>query len=385
MSRRVALGGAAAAVLGSGALLLGASLDARRACAAYLSAFLFAASAVLGALLLLMIGHVTRARWFVVLRRLNEAVVATLPLVALMFAPLCLGLHLVYPWAQPRRGLPPAVRHAIALRGAWHHPGVVIARSAACLAFWSAVAILLCRWSRRADAHPEEALARRQRTLSAAALPGVFITGTLAAFDWGMSLEPAWHSTAYGVYFLAGGFLSAVALFALSAAAVHRANALPPQVSAGHFGAAGRLLLAAVAFWAYIAFTQFLIVWIADIPDESAFFVHRARGGWGSLSLALAVGQFVLPFFALLFRAVNRRPERLALVAIWLLGMHFLDAAWLVLPSVYPRMNASWIDVAALLAVGGACTAYGAARFVSEAAVPVNDPDLLDSLRYTAS
>lgn len=381
MKLRVALAGAAA--VAAGVALLVAAGDARLALGSYLVAFAWALSLALGALAWLMIAYATGAGWFVVFRRAAEALALAVVPLAGLFVPVLLGARTLYPWAWPARALDPVVAVAVARRHAAFSQPFFTARAVVFLAAWSAVALLLRFWSVRADggAHPGDGA--RARALAGAALPGLALTMTCACFDWFMSMEPAWSSNLYGVYVFVGGFTAAVAAVVLLAAAARRAGRLPREVAADHFHASGRVLLMAVALWGYIVFAQLLVVWIADIPAESVWYVVRLRGGWRPVAVALALGHFALPFLALLQRAVTRHPPRLALVAAWLVALHYLDVYWLLAPAAHPARAAPRLtDLGAMLVVVGVLAPFVAGRFAAVAAVPARDPALAAALEY---
>ncbi len=265
---------------------------------------------------------------------------------------------------------------------AWLNVPFFLARAYVYLGVGSALAIALQRASVENDAHPREALVRRERFLSAAGLPVVAITMTAASFDWIMSLNAQWSSDMMGVYLFAGAFAGAVGATAVAAWLAWRAKLLPAAAGAAHFHALGRLLLVGVIFWAYIAFCQFVLVWIADLSRESSFYIDRGHGPWAWAAGALFLAHFALPFLLLLSREQKRIPSRLALAGGGLLLAHALDIYWLVLPPLHAGMQ--WLDLAFLIGVAGACVAFGVWRFLSAAAYPLRDPALAESLRYEA-
>jgi hypothetical protein len=217
-------------------------------------------------------------------------------------------------------------------------------------------------------------------------MPPFAFTLTFAAFDWFMSLDPEWTSTAFGLYVFAGGFAGGVALATILTTTLRRVAVLPDGVGASHHHAEGRVLLTAVSLWAYLGFVQYLIVWLGDLPEEITFYLVRIHGPWLHVTIALALVHFALPFLALLQRAITRRAPRLALVAVVVLAAHYLDLYWLVLPSRSAMRSApSWVDLAGLLCVSGFTTAFGAWRFASAAPVPTNDPDLARGLAYEST
>jgi hypothetical protein len=340
------------AVLGLLLLALGLLLDPRQALVSYLAAYATGLSIVLGALMLVMTCNITGARWFAAFRRPAEAVAASTPIFAVLFLPLALGLSRVYPWAPAAAGD----------RRVWLNAPFFLVRAAIYFAVWIAVGLLLRRWSLAWSARAADRVDGRSRALSAGGLPAVAFAFSFAAFDWLMSLSPAWFSTIYGVYVFAGGFLGALALLAVVG---------PRAGRAGDYHKLGNLLLTFTVFWAYIAFSQFLIIWIADVPQEVAWYVPRLGGDWRWLALVVLVGQFVLPFLVLLLRSVKRSSGKLAKVGAWLLLMHYLDVYWLVLPQLHPGgIHPHWLDVAALCAVSGCAVAYVAWLLGRAAPVP---------------
>ena len=383
MTSRLLFGGVAAGVVGAGLLALGVAIDPGVVPGAYLVAFGFAISTALGALAYVMIGHATGASWFVALRRFAELSALTLVPLAALFAPVVAAARSLYPWARPPESLAPALREAVEKKRAALSLPFFTARSVAFLLLWAALAALLYLGSAKADAEPESHASQRLRALSAGALPAFALTLSFATFDWFMSLEPRWTSTVYGLVWFAGGFTAAVAVVTLLAYGALRAGKLPPQVGASHFHASGRLLLTAVSLWAYLSFVQLLLQWIADKPEEIAWYHLRLSGGWRGLALALALGHFALPFLALLQRRVTRNPARLAAVSAWLLALHWVDVYWLVGPALRPSHAAPhWLHLAALLAVAGPAVAFASWRAGAASTVPTHEPELGASLRY---
>jgi hypothetical protein len=368
----------AAIALALGLVQLG--VDPKRALFAYAAGFDVALTIALGALLFVMIARTTRARWFVVLERLTGAISATLPLFPILFLPVALGLRWLYPWAGPPGDLDPEGRAWAAHAHAWLNAPFFLVRSYAYLFIWSALAILLRRRSIRNDLRPSEAYVRRQRFASAAGLPIMALTLTFAGFDWIMSLSTRWSSDILGVYVFAGAIAGAIGATAYAAWLAFRAGVLPSEVRADHFHALGRVLLVAVIFWAYIAFCQFMLIWIADLGRESSFYADRGHGSLGWASAALFLLHFAVPFLVLLSRPLKRSPLPLAIVGAWLVCAHALDVYWLILPSLHAGMR--WLDLAFLVGVTALCAAFGAWRFSAASPFPIHDPALGESLRY---
>ena len=384
MSRTIGLALAVSAV-GWIALAVGWWVDSDRAFFAYLAAYAFVVSTAIGALIFLMIGHVSQATWFVVFRRSTESLVATLPFLALLFVPILAGLPKLYAWARPLGSLREEDQEAVLAKEAWLSTPFFVARTIVYFATFAVIGLALRRWSLRQDESASPVWTRRLRALSGGGLPVISFATTFASIDWFMSLQPSWYSTMFGFYVFAAGTSAAVALVAILAVSA-RDGRLATTLTSDHTHAIGRVLFAFVILWGYIAFGQFLIIWIGDIPEESRFYGLRISGGWTGVVYVLILGRLVLPFFALLSRRLKRRPEHLAWVAGWVVCMHFVDCYWLTLP-VYNRstIRPSWMDLGALLAVGGLAVVVVLQAMRRAPALPTLAPELSAGLHYEAA
>jgi hypothetical protein len=354
-TRTLARNAKIAGVVGLLLSVLGVLVDPRQAYASYLTAYAAGLSIAVGALMLVMTGHVTGGRWFVPFHPIALRIASTLPLFALFFLLLLPGLRTLYPWVPPLDHLSPELQQEIRQKQSYLNVPAFVVRAMIYFVVW----IGFSRMIRRAP-----------QVASAAGLPLVGLTVTFAAFDWLMSLTPNWFSTIYGLYYFAGGFLGALGLVALLAHATERFGLSAP-VAPERYHALGKMLLTFVLFWAYVAYAQLLIVWIADLPKEITWYVPRLHGSWGMLGLVLLGGQFVIPFLLLLFRRVTTRPQTLASIGGWLLLMHYFDVYWLVLPTVRPGgVGFHWLDFAGVLLVGGFAVAYGSRMRIEPLSVP---------------
>ncbi|HEY1692507.1 MAG TPA: hypothetical protein VGG39_10110 [Polyangiaceae bacterium] len=376
MTRRRIFGASlASAAVGAALLALGWTVDPRRTCFAYLAAWTTGVTIAVGALLLVMVGHAAKASWMVVTRRISEAVAGSMILFAALFVPIALTLSRLYPW----------VLHPDEHKKHYLAPAPFLARSVAYFVVFLAVGALLRRWSRENDRRPSMVLVTRMRRLGGGGLPLVGLVLTWASFDWTMSLQPAWWSTIFGLYVFAGSFVGAIALVSvLSSLARRRADRATP--SPDHAQALGRLLFAMVSFWAYMAFSQLLITWIGDLPAEATFYGRRTAGSWTTVTTLLVCGNFVAPFFALLNRRWKRNNGYLAVVGGWLVVMHFVDVYWLVLPVCdLDGARPHWVDLGAVLFVGGVASTWIARRYLAAPSLPVHDPELAEGLDYEAA
>lgn len=297
----------------------------------YLIAYAATVSTVVGMLALLMITHLTGARWFEPMRPRAEPIVAVLPWLATLFIPIVLLAPHLYPWARPET-LDPALRAFVEMRSGVLNLVSFTLRSALYLGCWIAIAALLRRASAGMRDDPARAI-RQWRRVSAIGLPALGVTLTFAGFDWFMTLSLPWHSAIYSLYYFAGGFVSAVALLGLLAvSAAPRANDTGPVASPDQLHALGKVLLTGLLLWVYLGFAQYLIIWMGDLPREVTWYLARGRDGWGRLGLAILAGHFALPFVLLLPRETKR--NRLVLVAVgyWLPVMHLVNTVWFLLP-----------------------------------------------------
>ena len=335
----------------------------------WLVSFLFFLSLALGALFFVLIQYAAQGGWGIVLRRIGETIFAMLPVMAALFLPVLLGLHDLYEWSHAD-----AAEHDALLR--WKAPYLnvpfFLIRAALYFGIWSFIALLYYRGSRGQDVTGDPGVSARLRRLAGPAIIVLALTQTFASIDWIMSLTPHWYSTMFGVYFFAGSFVGFIALLSVVAAAMRRAGLLDTVINAEHLHDIGKFLFAFTAFWAYIAFSQFFLMWYANLPEETIWYKARMEGSWMTVSLFLMAGHFVAPFFYLMGRGVKRNGATLAVGGVWLLAMHFLDLYWQVMPTLHPEgLRPSLLDVAALIdrrrllrrggeladATAGACTA----------------------------
>lgn len=375
-ARKLWVGVAAASAV---ATIIAFVIDTKAAFFAYLTAYLYWLSLALGALLLVLIAHLMSARWLVALRRLAELSSATLPVFAVLFLPIALGLDQLYPAARAEGDVP-------AHLAGYLSPGFFLLRAAVYFATWITLAVLLHRWSLAADRAPRPDLLPRQRLVGAVGLPLYGLTITFAAFDWMMALEPRWFSTIFGVYLFAGSFLGALCVLAVLTYLMERGGPLSGLVNPSHYYAIGRLVFAFVIFWAYIAFSQLFVVFMGDLPEEVEWYAARLADGWLHVAVFLLVAHFVVPFLALLPRDSKRHPRVLAWISAWILVVRYADVYWLVMPALLPAGVAfHWVDLTTFVLVGSATAGFGAWRAGRHSLVALGDPGLPASIRYASS
>jgi hypothetical protein len=381
MSRRkLIIVAAAIGVLGAIAMAIGFATSPAQAAFSYLTAWTYALSIAIGALIFLMIGHAIDARWTIVFQRFTEAVASSLPVLAVLFLPIVLSIEWLYPWASPSPGLDPETAAKLAHKAPYLNTTFWVVRSGVFLVAWIVLAELLARWSARFASSPIAIV--RARALSAAGLPAVALTLTFASFDWLMSLTPLWYSTIFGLLYWSGGFVAALSLIAVIAHQARRVPAVAAAIRGSHTGALGRMMLAFLIFWGYMEFAQGIIIWLANKPEEVPWYIARGAAQWGGVFAVLVVGHFAIPFFVLLNKALKRRPHLLALTGLWIVVMHYIDIYWLTMPVLHATLAIHWLDVAAPCAVLGLATAATAARPRNRCAFAGDDPRLPAALAY---
>ena len=369
--RRVAI---AAAIVGALASAVGGWQSPVQFYRSYLVAYLFWLGLALGSLAILMINHITGGAWGAVIRRLLESAARTMPLLALLFLPIALGVHELYEWARPE-----VVAHDPMLqqKSLYLNVPFFLGRAVVYFAAWSLVAHFLARWSLIQDGARDDRPAVWLEQLSRGGLLLLGLTATFASVDWMMSLEPHWYSTIYGFLFMGGCVLGALAFAIAMASAVADRPPLSEVITPSTLQDLGKLLFAFVMVWAYFSLSQFLIIWAADLPEEIPWYLRRLNGGWRVLILTIIAVQFVLPFVLLLSRRVKRSAAALAVVASLVLLARFADLYWLVVPAFDPAApHVHPLDVATLLAVGGVWIATFVGQLEGRPLLPLGDPSL---------
>jgi hypothetical protein len=346
----------------------------------YLFAFLFWAGIALGCMAVAMLHHVTGGAWGLPIRRPLESGTRTLPLMALLFLPIVAGARKLYEWADPV---------AVARDAALQHKSLYLnvpfffGRAVLYFGAWLAFAYFLNRWSLQQDATGGRTINRRLQLLSSAGLVVYGLTVTFASIDWAMSLEPHWFSTMYGVLFIAGQGLSAFAFIVVVLVLLAERAPLSGYVAARHYHDLGKLMLAFVMFWAYVSFSQYLIIWAGNLPEEIPWYLRRLQGGWGWIAVAILLFHFVLPFLMLLPASANRNPRVLATVAGLVVFMQLVEIFWLTQPPFAGgRFRLHWMDLLAPIGVGGLWLAVFSWQLGKRPLLPLNDPELQEALAH---
>jgi hypothetical protein len=336
----------------------------------YLIGYLLITGIALGALALLMIQHIISGEWGYIGRRAFEAATRTLPVLLIAFIPLALGLSELYEWAVPEHV---AGDELLEHKAAYLNVTFFLIRTVIYFAIWIGLAFQLNRWSKAQD-RGEPADLRRFQLVSGIGLLLFGLTVTFASVDWVMSLEPHWFSTIYGMQFVIGIVLSALAFMVPVLVLLSKYEPMSRHIERKHYHDFGNLMLAFVLLWAYLAFSQYLITWSGNLPEEIPWYLNRMQGGWQYIGLLLVVFHFAVPFFLLLSRATKRSARILSRVAVAILVLRLVDLIWLVEPAFTSSLRVHWMDVAAPIGIGGVWLAIFTRQLKALPLLPVNDP-----------
>lgn len=372
-------GAIGASALGFAALGAGVAIDPVRAWTSLLVAAIMFLSIGLGGAVFLALNAVAKAGWHTVFRRVPEAFASFVPVGAVLMLLVTPGLRTLYLWARP--GVMEH-DHLLHLKHAYLNAPFFVVRLVVIVGLWSLFAWALRRNSLRQDATESIEPTEKNVALSAGFLVVAAITYCIASFDWLMSLEPHWFSTIYGLYNLAGMLASSVAALAIALVLLKRAGVLP-QVRADHLHDLGRLMFGFATFWAYMWFSQFLLIWYANLPEETAWYALRWQGGWSGWFWAAFLTSWVLPFFLLLPRPAKRSEAHLLRVGALMLLGRWLDLYVLAAPSNQVQWQGIGLwELAGVLAVGGAFVLAVTRALGAAPVVPVHDPYLVESLHH---
>ncbi len=406
-------------LLGVGAVLIGAAWATgsgdKSFVWSYLVGYMGVLGICLGALAFVMIQHITRSGWSVVLRRTAENIAGALPLMLLLFVPILIYFDDVFShWVHANvdqvthAAIPPDdPRFDTILDGkkAWLNKPFFLVRVAIYFAVWIGLALVFRRGSLKQDetGNPEINL-----KLSRVAAPGLLLFAlatTFASFDWIMSLDPHWFSTIFGLAYFAGGYMAFFAYLILLMRWLGTQGYLKDAVTTEHFHDLGKLLFAFMVFWTYTNFSQYMLIWYANLPEETAWYAHRAHGGWGVIGMVLVIGHFFFPFAFLMSRHVKRNPIALAFGAIFLLVIHCLDMQFLILPNHHhepvageggaPAVAAEhtsgiadylahlhWADFGCFIGILAMVTGFVLMNIRRSNLLPTRDPRLAESLHF---
>lgn len=371
---RLQRGALIAGLAGLALCAIGAFFSRQQFFQSYLLAYLFWTGIALGSLAVLMLHILVGGSWGVPIRHLLESGSRMLPLMALLFVPLLFGLEDLYVWARPEAI---AQERIVQAKIPYLSVPFFLVRSVLYFAIWVGLAYLLNRWLRQQERTAAPSLGRRLQRLSAVGILLYVLTMTFASIDWVMSLEPLWFSTIFGLLFVTGQALVTFAFSIVALVLLTRNTSLSHLIRPAQFHDLGNLLLTFVVLWLYMSFSQYLIIWSGNLPEESIWYAHRTQGGWRLVIIAVIAFQFFLPLLLLLFRFVKRREQFLAGVAAMILVMRLVDLFWLVAPAFHRGgLYVHWLDLAAPIGIGGIWMAVFAGLLKERPLLPLHDPRL---------
>jgi hypothetical protein len=300
-----------------------------------------------------------------------EAGAETMPLMALLFIPVLFGLGNLFPWMHGQ-----AAGAGVESRGwdAYLNPQFFAVRAVLYFCFWIGAGTLLGKWSRAQDQTADPLLTRKIRLFSAPGLILYALATTFASIDWVMSLEPGWSSTIYGLMFIVGQVLSALAFAVVALRVLGKSTPLSSLLTAQHYHHLGNLLFAFVILWAYVAYSQFIIIWSGNLPEENSWYIHRG-GSWAEFAIVIIIAHFFIPFLLLLSRRTKRSVRILSIIAAGILVMRLADMFWVIMPSFYPgALRIRWLDIVLPLGIGGLWIGAFVARLRGKPLLALHDP-----------
>lgn len=375
--------GKSALAVGLAALVLCAALgfrDPTQFFRSYLLAFVFWMGLPLGCAAILMLHNLIGGTWGFPLRRPLESGTRTFPLMAVLVLPILFRLPVLYSWADPAKVQADALLQ-------YKHPYLnvpfFVARTVFYFSAWILITYLLNKWSREQDETGEAELTQRIKRLSAPGLLIFELMVTLAAVDWVMSLEPHWYSTIYGMIFMVTQVLAAMAVMTVTVIRLSPEKSLNGMVTPKLLNDYGNLLLVFTMLWAYLSFSQFLIIWGGNLREEIPWYMSRARGGWAGVGLILIIFHFAVPFLLLLTRFAKRRAKIMSWLAAGLIVMSLVDIFWLLTPAFNPAGPEFHLtDWLAILGIGGLWLWRYASQLQGRPLLPLHDPRLKELLQH---
>ena len=358
------------------ALIASAFFNSHEFFQSYLIGWTFWTGITVGSLALLMLQHLTGGGWGLVIRRSLEAATRVLSLMAILFVPIILGAHSIYHWTHAEvLAEDPVVK----FKQPYLNLPFFTIRAVVYFAIWGTLAFLLNKWSLEQDRTADNRYTKNMRLLAGPGMVALIFSVTFASIDWYMSLEPEWFSTIYGFIYVAAWSLSALAFVIAVMAGLSREEPMKRIVAPLHFHDLGKLLLALVMLWAYFAFSQYLIIWSGNLPEETTWYLKRTHGAWGAIIVTIGILHFAAPFLFLLSRSIKRNPRKLVVIAVLILFMRMVDLSWMLVPA-FGDHKWIWLDVISLLGFGGLWLAFFTWQLGKRSLIPINDPQFESTL-----
>jgi hypothetical protein len=349
---------------------------------AYLLSFMDWLGLALGSMAILMIRHLTGGGWGMVIRRILGAAMRTLPLLALLFIPIILGMHHLYIWAQPLNQIADKHlrEHLEDITKTYLTTNGFIFRAIFYFAIWNLLSFLLSKWSKETDRPGSPDHTERFKVVAG---PGLILYGftiSFAAIDWVMSLDPSWISTIFGLVILIGEVLSAMCFAVIVERILVNTKPMSEMLKPDFVHDHGKWMLAFTMVWAYFNYSQWLIIWAGNLPNEITFYLRRLNGGWGWVGLFLVLFHFAIPFIILLSRPFKRDIRKLAWLAGWMLFARYVDLFWIIEPNFSKTFAVTVADIVVPIAIGGLWLAFFFRNLDALPLLPVYDPQSVEVL-----
>ncbi len=357
-------------------------VDPARAAYGYLTSFMFLVCIGIGSLFLVSMEYAAGAVWSVPFRRIAEFFAATVPLFIILVIPLFFGMHDLFSWTNPAVVAKDTVLKA---RASYLNTNFFIVRDILIFVIWTAFYFIIIGNSRKQDKSKEQKLTSRNIKISAAFIVLFAFTVSILAFDWLMSMEPHWFSTIFGVYYFADAVWGSLALLTLASVILYQKGYLTTKITRDHFYSLGTLMFAFTVFWAYIAFSQYMLQWYGNLPEEIIYYIHRWHGGWKTVSMILVISHFIVPFLILLPRSSKTNFKLLKFASVWILLSLFLDIYWMVMPGMVNngfQYQFSWLDFTFPIGIIGLVIVVFNFAAKKHNVIPVGDPKLKRGLDF---
>ena len=374
--------GKTALIIGIVFLLISAAgyfMDSARFFQSYLVAYIFWLTFALGGLFYTLVNNLFGSQWNIVMRRINEAAMYSFPLLAILFIPIIFGMHDLYHWTHEE-----VVENdpILLAKSGYLNTTFFVIRAVVYFAIWFVLSRILYKMSLKQDSEPHDDIILNMRRFSAPGMILFALSLTFASFDWLMSLEPHWYSTIYGLYIFAGSFLAILSLVIIVGINLRNKGILSEEITTEHYHDLGKLVFSFLIFWGYMGFSQYFLMWYANIPEETVWYLDRWENSWNIITMLLVVGHFTVPFVILLIRATKRKLSLLKIIAIWVIIMHAFDIFWLVIPTFSKKLEFSWMELTLILGIGGIFIWNFWNNFTSHPVIPVGERRLQASLSF---
>ncbi|RAP32753.1 hypothetical protein DID75_04110 [Candidatus Marinamargulisbacteria bacterium SCGC AG-410-N11] len=354
--------------------------DPHHAMFSYLNSFTFFLSLSLGALFIVLIFYLTRAGWGIVIRRVPENLMMNIGLMGILFIPILFGLHDLYHWTHLKDV---AADPILQSKQPYLNTTFFIIRALLFFSIWIWLTRKFFKGSTSQDSNAKPIITAKLQKASTYGMLIFALSFSFGVFDWIMSLTPHWYSTIFGIYMFAGATVCVLATTSLLLMLIRRFGYLKDIVTIEHFHDIGKLMYGFNVFWAYIAFSQYFLIWYANVPEETVYYLQHFKGSWNTVAIILAIGHFGIPFILFMSRHVKRNLKTHCIMAIWLILMHILDLYWVIMPNIAKKgIHITIPDITCFLGIGGIYFGLFFYRFKNTLLIPINDPRLSESLKF---